>query len=65
MNDQGRAGETPVVRDIANDTEIRWQLQRIRAPPAWIKEGSLAAYGSNHDIEQRALMEIHMLPNPT
>ena len=59
MNDQGRAAEQPVVRVIANDTEIRWQPQRIRAAPAWIKEGSLAAYGSNHDIEQRALIETH------
>src|SRR5271165_2150784 len=57
MNDQGRAREQPVVRGVANDAEIRWQPQRICAAPAWIEQGSLAGYGSNHDVEQRALIE--------
>jgi hypothetical protein len=39
MNDQGRAREQPVVRGVANDAEIRWQVQRLRAAPAWIEKG--------------------------
>jgi hypothetical protein len=59
MNDQARAREQPVVRGVANDAEIGWQFQRIRAAPAWIEKGSLAVYSSNHGIEQRARIEPH------